>query len=58
MPSDRPKIVIYTNESIIEKLDNIAAGANRSRGNMCETIIKEFIDQYEQEHGEICVNRA
>lgn len=53
MPSDKPKIVIYTDKEIIEKLDMIANKQNRSRGNMGETIIKEYIEQYEKEHGHI-----
>lgn len=53
MPSDKPKIVIYTDKEIIEKLDLIASKQNRSRGNMGETIIKEYIEQYEKEHGRI-----
>lgn len=53
MPSDKPKIVIYTDNEIIKKLDLIATRQNRSRGNMGETIIKEYIEQYEKEHGRI-----
>lgn len=53
MPSDKPKIVIYTDKEVIEKLDLIASKQNRSRGNMGETIIKEYIEQYEKEHGRI-----
>lgn len=53
MPSDKPKIVIYTEQEIIEKLDIIAKKQNRSRGNMGETIIKEYIENYENEHGHV-----
>ena len=53
MPSDKPKIVIYTDQNTIEKLDILADKQNRSRGNMGETIIKEYIEAYEHEHGEI-----
>ncbi len=53
MPSNKPKIVIYTEEEIIEKLDLIASKQNRSRGNMGETIIKEYIERYEKENGRI-----
>jgi len=53
MPSDKPKIVIYTDNEIIKKLDLIATRQNRSRGNMGETIIKEYIERYEKEHGRI-----
>lgn len=53
MPSGKPKIVIYTTEEIIKKLDIIASKENRSRGNMGETIISEYIEQYEKENGRI-----
>lgn len=46
MPSTAPKIVIYTTEEIIKKLDEIAKEQNRSRANLCETIIKEFLSNY------------
>ncbi len=53
MPTERPRIVIYTDQAMIKKLDSIAEESNRSRGNMCETILKAYIEQYESEHGEI-----
>lgn len=53
MSTDKPRLVIYTDKEYIEKLDVIAKTQNRSRGNMGETIIKQYIDQYEKEHGKI-----
>lgn len=53
MPSDKPKLVIYTDQKTIQKLDVIADKNNRSRGNMGETIIKEYIDVYEHKNGKI-----
>ena len=53
MPSDKPKIVIRTEQSIIDKLDIIAREQNRSRANLAEYIIKDFISQYEETHGRI-----
>lgn len=53
MPSDKPKIVIRTEQSIIDKLDIIAREQNRSRANLAEYIIKDFISQYEENHGRI-----
>ena len=53
MPSDKPKIVIRTEQSIIDKLDIIAREQNRSRANLAEYIIKDFISQYEENHGKI-----
>lgn len=53
MPSDKPRLVIYTDAETLKKLDIIAKEQNRSRGNMSETILKEYIANYEQEHGRI-----
>lgn len=53
MSTDKPRIVIYTEQHTIEKLDIIAKSENRSRGNMAETILKQYIEQYEKEHGHI-----
>ena len=53
MPTDKPRIVIYTEQQIIEKLDTIAKSENRSRGNMAETILRQYIEQYEKEPGHI-----
>lgn len=47
MPSNKPKIVIRTEQEIIDKLDYIAKNENRSRANMAEQIILEYIDNYE-----------
>ncbi len=53
MSTDKPRLVIYTDEEIIRKLDIIAKTQNRSRGNMGETIIRNYINQYEEENGHI-----
>ncbi len=53
MPSDKPRLVIYTDEETLKKLEIIAKEQNRSSGNMSETILKEYIANYEQEHGRI-----
>ncbi len=55
MPTDKPKIVIYAEEEIIKKIDNIAKKNNRSRANMCKTIITSYLEQYEQKNGTINV---
>lgn len=53
MSTDKPRLVIYTDEEIIKKLDIIARTQNRSRGNMGETIIRDYIRQYEEENGRV-----
>lgn len=46
MPSNRPKIVIHSNQELIDKLDRIAELENRSRSNLAETILTEWVDMY------------
>lgn len=53
MSTDKPRLVIYTDQETINKLDAIAKAQNRSRGNMSETILKDYIQRYEQENGRI-----
>ena len=53
MPSDKPQILIRTEKELIEKLDIIAKKKNRSRANLAETVLKQYVEQYEQEHGSI-----
>lgn len=53
MPSDKPQILIRTDKELITKLDIIAKKSNRSRANLAETILKQYVEQYEKEHGRI-----
>lgn len=53
MPSKKPYIQIRTTEETISKFDYIAKENNRSMSNMGETIVKNYIKAYEEEHGEI-----
>ena len=53
MPSIKPKIVIRTTDDIIAKFDIIARSQNRSMSNLGETIIKQFIENYETNNGNI-----
>ena len=53
MSTEKPRLVIYTDQETLDKLDIIAKSQNRSRGNMSDTIIKDYIQRYEQEHGRI-----
>ena len=53
MPSQKPKIVIYTDLELIQKLDILANQENRSRANITETILKNFIQNYEMRNGNI-----
>lgn len=49
MPSDKPQILIRTDKELIEKLDIIAKKQNRSRANLAETILKDYVEKYEKE---------
>lgn len=53
MPSKKPYIQIRTTDTIVKKFDYIANENNRSMSNMGETIIKDYIKEYESEHGPI-----
>lgn len=53
MSTDKPRLVIYTDPKIIEKLDFIAKKQFRSRANMGDSILRKYIEQYEAENGEI-----
>lgn len=53
MPSKKPYIQIRTTTETITKFEKIADENNRSMSNMGETIIKDYIKEYETIHGEI-----
>ena len=55
MPSSKPKIVIYSDNETISKLDIISSLLNRSRANLCETILKDYISNYETKNGNIII---
>lgn len=47
MPSTKPQILIRTDKELIERIDKIASEQRRSRANMCELILSEYVEQYE-----------
>lgn len=53
MPSNRPKIVIYTDDTTIQKIQYIAEKDRRKTSNYCDLLIQKHIAEFEQEHGEI-----
>ena len=57
MPSKKPYIQIRTDNDIVKKFEHIAEHNNRSMSNMGETIIKDYIKEYEKLHGEIIINK-
>lgn len=47
MPSTKPQILIRTDQKLIDALDTIAKEQKRSRANLCELILSEYVEQYE-----------
>ncbi len=45
MPSSKPVVVIRTNEELIRKLDILAKKEKRSRSNLCELIVSNWVDE-------------
>lgn len=53
MSTDRPKIVVYSDNEALEKLKYIADKYKRSVSNLCDIIIHEYIESYENKNGNI-----
>ena len=53
MPSDRPKIVIYSDNMTIKKLQYLANKDKRKVSNYCDMVLQKHIQAYESEHGQI-----
>lgn len=53
MPSNKPKIVIYTTDETKRKLEIIAEENNRSASAEVELLIKKHIKRYEEDNGTI-----
>ncbi len=53
MPSKKPMVTLRTEQDIIDKLNIIAVQEGRSQNKELEYILKQYIRNYESEHGEI-----
>ena len=53
MPSNKPQLKTYTTNEVIKKFEIISKYENRSMSKQLEYIVKEYIKNYETEHGEI-----
>lgn len=53
MPSKKPLLMTYTEQTIIDKFKEIAKAENRSMSKELEWIVIQKINEYEQEHGTI-----
>ncbi len=56
MPSNKPRITIYTDDITSQKLAYIAKLENRSNSNYTEYLIKKEIQRFEKEYGEIPIS--
>ena len=53
MPSNKPRLMTYTTQEVIEKFAIIAEHENRSMSKELEYIVKKYIENYETQHGNI-----
>lgn len=58
MPSKKPMVTLRTDQDIIKKLKYIADFENRSDNKQLEYILKEYINHFENEHGEIDITKT
>lgn len=55
MPSNKPRLMTYTTQDVIEKFAVIAENENRSMSKELEYIVKLYIQNYENQHGTISI---
>lgn len=53
-----PQIAFRCDRATIEKLEYIAKQNTRTRNQEMKHIIKQYIDKYEKEHGEIQIEKS
>jgi metal-responsive CopG/Arc/MetJ family transcriptional regulator len=53
MPTKKPVIQTVIDQKIYNKFKEICKKEDRTESKMAAIIIKEYIEQYEQEHGDI-----
>lgn len=53
MPSNKPRLMTYTTKETEMKLKHIADKQSRSVSKQLDYIVKNYIENYEQEHGTI-----
>ena len=46
MPSTKPQILIRTEQELIDALDKIAKEQKRSRANLCELVLSQYVNDY------------
>lgn len=55
MASNKPKLMTYTEQEVIDKFKIIAEKENRSMSKQLEYIIKKCIQEYENKNGNIII---
>lgn len=58
MPTKKPIIQIVLTEKYNKKLNYIAQEEERSKSNQGARIIEKYIDEYEEKHGEIPIDKT
>ena len=53
MPSNKPVLMTYTEQDIIDKFKKISEFDNRSMSKELEYIVKEYIKNFENKNGTI-----
>lgn len=53
MATDRAQIRSYVEHTTKRKFNKLCKKANRSESNMIETLVLNYIEKYEAEHGPI-----
>lgn len=51
MATQKPKLVVYSDKETFDEITRIAKTQNRSRGNLVETILKEYITSHKSKEG-------
>lgn len=58
MSTNREQIRSYVETSTKKKFTKICKSENRSESNMIETLVKQYIQQYESTHGTIEIGES
>lgn len=48
MPSVKPRVLIRTEQDVIDRLDRVAKEKHRSRSNLIECILIDYLESYER----------
>jgi hypothetical protein len=53
MPSQKPRLMTYTTQDLIDKFQFISNSESRSASKELEYVVKQYIQNFEAQHGEI-----